>query len=164
MFAHTNTRWAPWTVIDANDETAGCIAALTAIADQMEKAMPAEPPAMGETIVPFRQPKLRTEHRSASALIRDSGSTDDLVAFLAGGQADDALVADPGADQRPGDRGGPADPAGRGIGLILADQGQDAALVVLVGQLDGRAEADRVALLLPCRDRPPWPIFITLER
>jgi hypothetical protein len=44
-------------VIDANDETAGCIAALTAIADQMQKAMPAEPPAMGETIIPFPQPK-----------------------------------------------------------------------------------------------------------
>lgn len=58
LFAHTDTRWAPWTVIDANDETAGCIAALTAIADQMEKAMPAEPPAMDETIIPFRQPKL----------------------------------------------------------------------------------------------------------
>jgi polyphosphate kinase 2 (PPK2 family) len=57
LFAHTNTRWAPWTVIDANDETAGCIAALTAIADQMEKVMPAEPPAMGEKIVQFRQPK-----------------------------------------------------------------------------------------------------------
>ena len=57
LFAHTNTRWAPWTVIDANEETAGCITALTAIADQMQKAMPAEPPAMGETIVPFRQPK-----------------------------------------------------------------------------------------------------------
>ena len=58
LFAHTDTRWAPWTVIDANDETAGCIAALTAIADQMEKATPAEPPAMDETIIPFRQPKL----------------------------------------------------------------------------------------------------------
>jgi AMP-polyphosphate phosphotransferase len=57
FFAHTNTRWAPWTVIDANDDTAGCIAALTAVADQMTKAVPAEPPAMGETIVPFRQPK-----------------------------------------------------------------------------------------------------------
>lgn len=57
FFAHTNTRWAPWTVIDANDEIAGCIAALTAIADQMEKAMPAEPPADDETIVPFRQPR-----------------------------------------------------------------------------------------------------------
>ena len=57
LFAGTNTRWAPWTVIDANDETAGCITALTAIADQMEKAMPAEPPALGETIIPFRAPK-----------------------------------------------------------------------------------------------------------
>ena len=57
FFAHTNTRWAPWTVIDANDETASCITALTAIADQMQKAMPADPPAMGETIIPFRQPK-----------------------------------------------------------------------------------------------------------
>ena len=64
FFHHTNTRWAPWTVIDANDDTAGCIAALTAIADQMEKAMPAEPPAMGETIVPFRSPKT-TETNSA---------------------------------------------------------------------------------------------------
>jgi polyphosphate kinase 2 (PPK2 family) len=57
LFAHTNTRWAPWTVIDANDETAGGLAALTAIADQMEKAMPAEPPDMGETVVSFRQSK-----------------------------------------------------------------------------------------------------------
>lgn len=57
FFANTNTRWAPWTVIDANDDTAGCITALTAIADQMEKAMPAEPPAMGETVVQFRSPK-----------------------------------------------------------------------------------------------------------
>ena len=57
FFAHTNTRWAPWKVIDANDATAGCIAALTCIADLMEKAMPAEPPAMGETVVQFRQPK-----------------------------------------------------------------------------------------------------------
>ena len=64
LFANTNTRWAPWTVIDANDATAGCIAALTAIVDQMERAMPAEPPEMGETIVPFRQPKT-TEQNSA---------------------------------------------------------------------------------------------------
>ncbi len=58
LFANTNTRWAPWKVIDANDETASCITALTAMADAMEKAFPAEPPAMGETIVPFRQPKM----------------------------------------------------------------------------------------------------------
>ena len=57
LFAHTDTRWAPWKVIDANDETAGCVDALTAIADAMEKAMPAEPPAMGETVVHFRAPR-----------------------------------------------------------------------------------------------------------
>lgn len=55
LFAQTDTRWAPWKIIDANDADAGCIAALSYIADQMEKAMPAEPPEMGETIVPFRQ-------------------------------------------------------------------------------------------------------------
>ena len=57
LFAQTDTRWAPWKVIDGNDEIGGCIAALTAIADLMEKAMPAEPPAVGETVVQFRQPK-----------------------------------------------------------------------------------------------------------
>jgi polyphosphate kinase 2 (PPK2 family) len=54
LFAHTDTRWAPWKVIDSNDETAGCLTALTIIADQMDKALPAEPPAMGETVVQFR--------------------------------------------------------------------------------------------------------------
>jgi polyphosphate kinase 2 (PPK2 family) len=58
FFKQTNTRWAPWQIIDDNDAIAGCIAALTAIADQMEKTMPAEPPAADETIVPFRQPKM----------------------------------------------------------------------------------------------------------
>jgi polyphosphate kinase 2 (PPK2 family) len=57
MFAQTDTRWAPWKVIDGNDETSGCIAALTAIADLMEKAMPVEPPAVGETVIQFRHPK-----------------------------------------------------------------------------------------------------------
>ena len=64
FFANTNTRWAPWTIIDANDATAGCIAALSAIADQMEKAMPSEPPEMGETIVQFRQPKANEQNRA----------------------------------------------------------------------------------------------------
>jgi polyphosphate kinase 2 (PPK2 family) len=64
LFHHTNTRWAPWTVIDANDATASCIAALTAIADQMEKAMPAEPPEMGETVVSFRSTKTPEQTRA----------------------------------------------------------------------------------------------------
>jgi hypothetical protein len=51
-------------VIDANDETASCIAALSSIADQMEKTMPAEPPALGETIVHFRQPKLNESNNA----------------------------------------------------------------------------------------------------
>jgi polyphosphate kinase 2 (PPK2 family) len=55
LFAHTDTRWAPWKVIDSNDELGGCLTALTVIAELMEKAMPAEPPSVGETVVQFRQ-------------------------------------------------------------------------------------------------------------
>lgn len=64
MFAHTDTRWAPWKVIDGNDMTAGTISALTVIADMFEKAMPAEPPAVGETVVDFRQPKANEHSRA----------------------------------------------------------------------------------------------------
>ena len=53
LFRQTDTRWAPWKVIDGNDETAGTVAALTAITELFEKAMPAEPPAEGETVVHF---------------------------------------------------------------------------------------------------------------
>jgi AMP-polyphosphate phosphotransferase len=44
MFDHTDTRWAPWKVIDANNKKAGRIAALTYIVDRLEKAVPMEPP------------------------------------------------------------------------------------------------------------------------
>ena len=64
LFAHTDTRWAPWKVIDGNDEASGCIAALTAIADLMEKALPAQPPVVGDTVVPFRHPKAGENGRS----------------------------------------------------------------------------------------------------
>lgn len=57
LFKQTDTRWAPWQVIDGNDEIGGSIAALTAIADQFSKAMPAEPPAEGETVVHFPHQK-----------------------------------------------------------------------------------------------------------
>jgi polyphosphate kinase 2 (PPK2 family) len=53
LFGQTDTRWAPWQVIDGNDEMGGTIAALTAIADRFEKAMQAEPPNEGETVVQF---------------------------------------------------------------------------------------------------------------
>ena len=52
MFKATDTRWAPWQVIDASDEAAGQIAALSALADLLDKKLPAEPPAR-DTVVPF---------------------------------------------------------------------------------------------------------------
>lgn len=45
MFACTNTRWAPWAVIDGNNKKAARLAALTAVADALERAVPAAPPA-----------------------------------------------------------------------------------------------------------------------
>jgi polyphosphate kinase 2 (PPK2 family) len=57
LFKQTDTRWAPWQVIDGNDEIGGSIAALTTIADQFSKAMPAQPPVEGETVVHFPHQK-----------------------------------------------------------------------------------------------------------
>lgn len=50
MFAHTDTRWAPWTVIDGNDKKAARIAALTAIATQLEAKVSMEPPALDPSL------------------------------------------------------------------------------------------------------------------
>lgn len=44
MFAQTDTRWAPWTVIDGNDKKSARITALTAIANQLEARVPMDPP------------------------------------------------------------------------------------------------------------------------
>lgn len=44
MFEETDTRWAPWRVIDGNNKKAARIAALTYIADRLEKAVPMIPP------------------------------------------------------------------------------------------------------------------------
>jgi polyphosphate kinase 2 (PPK2 family) len=44
MFAHTNTSWAPWTLIDGNNKKSARIAALTAVADALEAAVPLTPP------------------------------------------------------------------------------------------------------------------------
>ena len=46
MFKRTDTRWAPWTVIDGNDKKAARIAALTAIADRLEANVPMVPPPL----------------------------------------------------------------------------------------------------------------------
>jgi polyphosphate kinase 2 (PPK2 family) len=44
MFAETDTRWAPWTVIDGNDKKAARIAALEAVATALARHVPADPP------------------------------------------------------------------------------------------------------------------------
>lgn len=44
MFERTSTKATPWTVIDGNSRKAGRIAALTAIANQLEAKVPMEPP------------------------------------------------------------------------------------------------------------------------
>jgi polyphosphate kinase 2 (PPK2 family) len=50
MFAQTNTRWAPWCVIDGNNKKAARIATLTAVADQLEQSVPMEPPPPSEAL------------------------------------------------------------------------------------------------------------------
>lgn len=44
-FAQTDTRWAPWTAIDAGDMQAAVIASLETVAAALAKAVPADPPA-----------------------------------------------------------------------------------------------------------------------
>lgn len=44
MFEQTNTRWAPWHVIDGNNKKAARIAALNLIADRLEKGVDMRPP------------------------------------------------------------------------------------------------------------------------
>ncbi|HTU11020.1 MAG TPA: polyphosphate kinase [Allosphingosinicella sp.] len=47
MFAHTDTHWAPWAAIDANDKKAARIAALTRVANALAGALPKSPPKPG---------------------------------------------------------------------------------------------------------------------
>ena len=46
MFRRTDTRWAPWHVIDGNNKKAARIAALTAIADRLEANIDMTPPEL----------------------------------------------------------------------------------------------------------------------
>ena len=41
---NSDTRWSPWRMIEADDEAAASLAALSAIADAWAEAMPSEPP------------------------------------------------------------------------------------------------------------------------
>ncbi|MEA3033245.1 MAG: AMP-polyphosphate phosphotransferase, partial [Sphingomonadales bacterium] len=51
MFANTDTSWAPWAAIDGNNKKAARIAALTAIAERLEAAVPMTPPEADPAIV-----------------------------------------------------------------------------------------------------------------
>lgn len=46
MFRETDTRWAPWTVIDGNDKKSARIAVLRAVIDALKAHVPADPPRM----------------------------------------------------------------------------------------------------------------------
>jgi polyphosphate kinase 2 (PPK2 family) len=51
MFDSSDTRWAPWTIIDGGDKRASRIAALTAVADALERALPGAPPEPDAKVV-----------------------------------------------------------------------------------------------------------------
>ncbi len=53
MFKQTDTRWAPWAGIDAKDEQGSHIAALTVVAEALEKAIPLQPPERSEPAARF---------------------------------------------------------------------------------------------------------------
>ncbi len=51
IFDQTNTRWAPWKVIDGNNKKAARIAALTHIAEALEAIVPMTPPDLDPAVV-----------------------------------------------------------------------------------------------------------------
>ncbi|MES2903102.1 MAG: polyphosphate kinase [Pseudomonadota bacterium] len=53
MLDQTDTRWAPWSMIDANEAGSAQIAGLTAIAATLEKGLPLAPPETASPVVPF---------------------------------------------------------------------------------------------------------------
>ena len=55
MFAQTDTRWAPWKVIDGNNKKAARIAALSHVAATLEAAVPMTPPDRDPAVVKLAQ-------------------------------------------------------------------------------------------------------------
>lgn len=58
MFKETDTRWAPWIVIDGSDKKAARIAALTHIAECMERYVPLDPPELDPDFERYAQAQL----------------------------------------------------------------------------------------------------------
>lgn len=61
MFERTSTKAAPWTVIDGNNKKAGRIAALTAIADQLEAQVSMEPPPLDPEVMKVAKKALKLD-------------------------------------------------------------------------------------------------------
>ena len=51
MFQQTDTRWAPWTVIDGNNKKAARIAAMRHVIETLEAAVPMTPPDLDPAVV-----------------------------------------------------------------------------------------------------------------
>jgi polyphosphate kinase 2 (PPK2 family) len=58
MFRNSDTRWSPWKAIDGNDKKAARIAALTWIADRLEKAVPMDPPDADAEVMALAEKEL----------------------------------------------------------------------------------------------------------
>jgi polyphosphate kinase 2 (PPK2 family) len=59
MFERTNTKLAPWTVIDGNDKKSARIAALTAIADRLEANVDMTPPPLDPEVMKVAKKALK---------------------------------------------------------------------------------------------------------
>jgi polyphosphate kinase 2 (PPK2 family) len=69
MFDRTDTRWAPWTVIDGNNKKSARIATMTSIADQLEKKVSMVP-------LPADPELVRLAEAALGGPIRDQDSKD----------------------------------------------------------------------------------------
>ncbi|TZG28908.1 polyphosphate kinase 2 family protein [Sphingomonas montanisoli] len=63
MFAETNTRWAPWHIVDGNDKKAARLAVLRIVAEQLERFVPSEPPPMDEDFLRYARTQLNGEKK-----------------------------------------------------------------------------------------------------
>ena len=64
VLAQSDTRWAPWSMIDANDSAAAQLAGLSVIADLLAKALPQAPPETASSVVPYLVASERTQPAS----------------------------------------------------------------------------------------------------
>jgi hypothetical protein len=51
MFARTDTKWAPWKVIDGNDKKSARIAVLRHVAEVLESSVSMEPPPADPAVI-----------------------------------------------------------------------------------------------------------------